>query len=140
MAKAFAAATNQDAQVFYSCDTRGRGRSRVELKGIAAEAAWSIPVKEAEDLGGKVPYIPGMPVFCTDNIATELGISKGCQGTLVRVKYVERGGRKYAVSAAVDFAGYHSPDPMAEHPNRVVAVLIAPVSISAAAEVFRVPM
>ncbi|KAJ7079347.1 hypothetical protein C8R44DRAFT_654134 [Mycena epipterygia] len=92
MSKAFASATRQDLAIYYLTDTRGRGKKCKELKGVAAEAAWHIPVKEADDLGEKVPYCPGMPVFCTDNIATELGISKGYQGTIVNLKYVERDG------------------------------------------------
>jgi hypothetical protein len=54
MAKAFATATGQDCHIYYSRDTRGRGRKRKQLTGVAAEAAWSVPVKEANDLGGKV--------------------------------------------------------------------------------------
>ncbi|KAJ6512935.1 hypothetical protein C8R45DRAFT_812553 [Mycena sanguinolenta] len=108
MAKTFASATGQETNIFHSLDTRGRGKNRKELKGIAAEVAWQVPVKEADDLGGRVPYVPGMPVFCTDNIATELGLSKGSLGTLASIKYVERSGRKYAVCAEVDFTAYES--------------------------------
>nr|GAT47507.1 ATP-dependent DNA helicase [Mycena chlorophos] len=118
MAKAFAEATGQEMALYYSSDTRGAGNAKKELRGVAAESAWRVPVKEADDLGGKVPYIPGIPVFCTDNLATELGLSKGSMGKLFSIKYVERNGRRYAVSAEVDFPGYQSEDP--EHPHRVL--------------------
>ncbi|KAJ6622259.1 hypothetical protein B0H10DRAFT_2214622 [Mycena sp. CBHHK59/15] len=65
------------------------GGKKRQLSGLAAEVAWSIPVKEANDLGGKVPFVPGMPVFCTENIATELGISNGSPGTLISIVYEE---------------------------------------------------
>jgi hypothetical protein len=54
MAEAFATATGQDCHNYHSRDTRGRGRKRQQLTGLAAEAAWSVPVKEANELGGKV--------------------------------------------------------------------------------------
>jgi hypothetical protein len=57
MAEAFATATGQDCHFYHSRDTRGRGRKRQQLTGLAAEAAWSVPVKEANDLGGKVTWI-----------------------------------------------------------------------------------
>ena len=59
-----------------------------------------------------------MPVFCTENVATELGPSKGSHGTLVSIKYVERDGRRYAVCAEVDIPGYNSS--IEEHPHRVL--------------------
>ncbi|TRM56485.1 hypothetical protein BD626DRAFT_356633, partial [Schizophyllum amplum] len=105
-ARAFADATNQSFSVYYAVDTRGKGNNRQILQGVAAEAAWRIPVKQADDLGGRVPYIPGMPVFGTENIATELGLSKGSLGTLVSITYDEREGRRYAVSATVNFPGF----------------------------------
>jgi ATP-dependent exoDNAse (exonuclease V) alpha subunit len=74
--------------------------------------------KEGGRLSGKLPLVSGMPVFCTENIATELRISKGCMGKLVSVKYVDRSGRRYAVSAEVDFPGYRGKDPL--HPHRVL--------------------
>ncbi|KAJ3881168.1 hypothetical protein F5051DRAFT_290444, partial [Lentinula edodes] len=117
-AKAFARATGQEFHVYHSTDTRGRGKNKKVIKGVAAEAAWRIPVKDAQDLGGKVPYIPGMPVFGTENIATELGLSNGSLGTLVSLTYEIHDDRYYAVSATVDFPGYKSNDPM--HPNRVL--------------------
>ncbi|KAJ7239921.1 hypothetical protein C8J57DRAFT_1025641, partial [Mycena rebaudengoi] len=119
MAKAFATATDQECHVYHSKDTRGRGGRRRQLTGLAAEVAWAIPVKEANDLGGKVPYVPGMPVFCTENIATELGISNGSPGTLISVVYEEIETRRYAISAEVDFRAYKNSDPNAPHPHRV---------------------
>ncbi|KAI5827647.1 hypothetical protein K523DRAFT_209259, partial [Schizophyllum commune Tattone D] len=116
--QAFAEATGQEFALYYSFDTRGKGSNKRELKGVAAEAAWRLPVKTAEDLGGRVSYIPGMPVFGTENIATELGLSKGSLGTLVAVTYEIREGRRYAVSATVDFPGFRSNDP--SHPHRVL--------------------
>jgi hypothetical protein len=86
---------------------------------LAAEVAWSIPVKEANDLGGKVPFVPGMPVFCTENIATELGISNGSPGTLIFIVYEEVEGRRYAISANVDFKAYKNSNPDVLHPHRV---------------------
>ncbi|KAJ7262008.1 hypothetical protein C8J57DRAFT_1030139, partial [Mycena rebaudengoi] len=119
MAKAFATATDQECHVYHSKDTRGRGGRRRQLTGLAAEVAWAIPVKEANDLGGKVPYVPGMPVFCTENIATELGISNGSPGTLISVIYEEIETHRYAISAEVDFRAYKNSDPNAPHPHRV---------------------
>ncbi|KAJ6510847.1 hypothetical protein C8R45DRAFT_793072, partial [Mycena sanguinolenta] len=118
MAKAFRTASGQEAVLYHSVDTCGRGKERRELRGVVAEAAWRVPVKDAKDLPGRVPYLTGMPVFCTDNIATELGLSKGSMGTIVSVKYVERGGRRYAISAEVDFLGFKGEDE--EYPNRVL--------------------
>ncbi|KAE9393399.1 hypothetical protein BT96DRAFT_778393, partial [Gymnopus androsaceus JB14] len=119
-AKAFAEASDQPFQVFHSTDIRGRGKNQQEIKGVAAEAAWRVPVKKAQDLGGRVPLIPGMPIFCTENIATELGLSKGSLGTLVSVKFEERLGQKYAVSATVDFPGYKGSPTDPAHPHRVL--------------------
>ncbi|KAJ6505147.1 hypothetical protein C8R45DRAFT_787660, partial [Mycena sanguinolenta] len=119
MAEAFATATGQGCNVYHSRDTRGRGRKRQQLAGLAAEAAWAVPVKEANDLGGKVPYVPRMPVFCTENIATELGISNGSPGTLVSVIFEEIEGHRYAISADVDFRAYKNSKPDAPHPHRV---------------------
>jgi hypothetical protein len=60
-----------------------------------------------------------MPVFCTENIATELGISTGSPGTLVSVKLEEVEGRRYAICAEVDFRAYKKSDPDAPYPHRV---------------------
>ncbi|KAJ6597606.1 hypothetical protein DFH09DRAFT_868187, partial [Mycena vulgaris] len=119
MAEAFAASTGQGCPIYHSKDTRGRGGKRRQLTGLVAEVAWAVPVKEANDLGGKVPYVPGMPVFCTENIATELGISNGSPGTLVSVIFEEVEGRRYAISAEVDFRAYKNSDPDAPYPHRV---------------------
>jgi hypothetical protein len=118
MAKTYGRITEQEAVMYHSIDTRGRGRKLRELKGMAAEAAWRVPVKNVRDLPGRVPYLTGMPVFCTENMATELGLSKGCMGTIVSIRYVERDGRRYAVSAEVDFPGFKGDNE--EHPNRVL--------------------
>ncbi|KAJ7101721.1 hypothetical protein C8R44DRAFT_543196, partial [Mycena epipterygia] len=118
-AEAFAIATGQEYEFYHAKDTRGRGRKKRQLSGLAAEVAWSIPVKEANDLGGKVPFVPGMPVFCTENIATELGISNGSPGTLISIVYEEVEGRRYAISADVDFKAYKNSNPNALHPHRV---------------------
>ncbi|KAJ6459328.1 hypothetical protein C8R45DRAFT_779589, partial [Mycena sanguinolenta] len=120
MAKAFANATGQGYHLYHSKDTRGRGRNRYQLTGLAAEAAWAMPVKEANDLGGKVPYIPGMPVFCTENIATELGISNGSPGILISIIFEEIEGRRYAISAEVDFRAYTNSQAGAPYPHRVM--------------------
>ncbi|KAJ7236582.1 hypothetical protein B0H12DRAFT_961325, partial [Mycena haematopus] len=119
MAKAFATATGQSCHLYHSKDTRGRGRKQLQLAGVAAEVAWAVPVKEANDLGGKVPYVLGTPVFCTENIATELGISNGSPGTIISVIYEEIGGRRYAISAEVDFRAYTNSDVDAPYPHRV---------------------
>ncbi|KAJ7190789.1 hypothetical protein B0H12DRAFT_958898, partial [Mycena haematopus] len=119
MAEAFATATGQGCYIYHSKDTRGRGKKRRQLMGLAAEAAWAVPVKEAKDLGGKVPYLPGMPVFCTENIATELGISNGSPGTLISIIFEEIEGRRYAISAEVDFRAYKNSDPHSPHPHRI---------------------
>ncbi|KAJ7812456.1 hypothetical protein B0H14DRAFT_3478826 [Mycena olivaceomarginata] len=100
MAEAFAAATGQEYHVYHSRDTRGRGRRRKQLTGLAAEAAWLVPVKEANDLGGKA--------------------SNGSPGTLVSIVYEEIDGRRYAISAEVDFKAYKSSDPDAPYPHRVI--------------------
>jgi hypothetical protein len=52
--EAFAAATGQGCHIYHSKDTRGRGGKRRQLTGLVAEVAWAVPVKEANDLGGKV--------------------------------------------------------------------------------------
>ncbi|KAJ7242279.1 hypothetical protein C8J57DRAFT_1024501, partial [Mycena rebaudengoi] len=119
MAEAFATVTGQECHAYHALDTRGRGQKRRQLTGLTAEVAWSIPVKEANDLGGKVPYVPGMPVFCTENIATELGISNGSPGTLVSIIYEEIDGRRYAISAEVDFKAYENSNANTPHPHRV---------------------
>ncbi|KAJ6505645.1 hypothetical protein C8R47DRAFT_920325, partial [Mycena vitilis] len=68
----------------------------------------------------EVPYMPGMAVFCTENLATELGISNGSPGTLVSIAYEEIDGRRYAISAEVDFRAYKNSGPDAPYPHRVL--------------------
>ncbi|KAJ6530621.1 hypothetical protein B0H19DRAFT_1273619 [Mycena capillaripes] len=112
-AEAFAAATGQGCHVYHAKDNRVGGRKRRQLNtGLVAEVAWAVPVKEANDLGRKVPYVPGMPVFCTENIATELGISKGSPGTPVSVIFDEVEGRRYAIYVGYCYAkdGRHLRD------------------------------
>ncbi|KAJ6485695.1 hypothetical protein C8R45DRAFT_1053711 [Mycena sanguinolenta] len=118
MAKTFAALSGQEPALYHSIDTQanGKGRKQRELKGMAAEAAWRVPVKNAKDLPGRVPYLTGMPVFRTDNTATELGLSKGGMGNIVSIRYTERAGRRYTISAEVDFPGFQGDDP--QHPHR----------------------
>jgi len=87
------------------------------LRNAAAEAAWAAPIKPAKNLSGKLPLIPGMPVFLVDNIATELGLSNGSEGTLVSVKYEENEGHRYAVSVEVDFPSYYNQSK--SHPHHV---------------------
>ncbi|KAL0057239.1 hypothetical protein AAF712_016126, partial [Marasmius tenuissimus] len=120
MAQAFVTTTKQECHIYYANDMKGRGRKRQQLKDLAAEAAWSVPVKEADDLGGQMPYTPSMPVFCMENIATELGISNGSPGTLVPITYDEIEGRRYAISAEADFKAYVNCDLKACHPNWVI--------------------
>ncbi|KAJ7209878.1 hypothetical protein B0H12DRAFT_964388, partial [Mycena haematopus] len=120
MAQAFANVSKQEFHLYHAKDTRGRGSKKHQLTGLAAEIAWSIPVKDANDLGGRVPYVPGMPVFCTENIATELGISNGSPGTLVSVIFEEIDGHRYPISADVDFRAYTTMNRNAPHPHRVI--------------------
>ena len=47
-----------------------------------------------------------MPVFLTENIATELGLSNGSEGTVVSLKYEEKDNRRYLISVTVDFPSY----------------------------------
>jgi hypothetical protein len=119
MADAFAMETGQEYHIYYSRDLKGCGRSKRQLTGLAAEVAWDIPVKEANDLGGHMLYIPGMAVFCTENIATELGISNGSHGQLVSVVYEDHGGCRYAISADVDFESYNNTSPTAPNSHRI---------------------
>jgi hypothetical protein len=60
-----------------------------------------------------------MPVFCTENIATELGLSNGSPGVIVSVVFEEISGRRYAISADVDFEAYRKSSPDAPNPHRV---------------------
>ncbi|KAJ6508573.1 hypothetical protein C8R45DRAFT_795498, partial [Mycena sanguinolenta] len=121
MVKAFGTATGQEVILYHSLDTQAldkKGHKHQELAGEAAEAAWRVPVKEAKDLPGRVSYLTGMAVFCTDNTATELGLSKGSMGTIVSIRYIDRGGRRYAISAEVDFPGFKGDNK--DFPHRVL--------------------
>ncbi|KAJ6605880.1 hypothetical protein B0H10DRAFT_1820159 [Mycena sp. CBHHK59/15] len=102
MAEAFAVATGQEYHVYHSRDTRGRCRRRKQLTGLAAEAAWLVPVKEANDLGGKRSQKPAGFRVSIVWACTELGISNGSPGTLVSIVYEEIDGRRYAISAEVE--------------------------------------
>jgi hypothetical protein len=71
--------------------------------------------------------MPGMAVFCTENLATELGVSNGSPGILVSIIYEEIHQRRYAISAEVDFAAYTKNDANAPHPHRI---LLKPITES----------
>jgi hypothetical protein len=115
--KAFAQVTNQQFHVYYSEDTCGGGKKKFTLKNEAAEAAWNTSIKRAKDLSGRLPLIPGMPIFLTDNIATEIGLSNGSEGKLVGVNYKEYEGKRYATSVLVELKTYNNPQQ--ENPHRV---------------------
>jgi hypothetical protein len=117
MSEALAEATCQEFPLYHSHNVVGHGRQKHQLTGLAAEAAWALPVKKVNDLGGCIPYLPGMPVFCTENIATELGVSNGSAGTIVHITYEIEDGRRYAVSAEVDFSAYRSSDISSLNPH-----------------------
>ncbi|KIJ25642.1 hypothetical protein M422DRAFT_122480, partial [Sphaerobolus stellatus SS14] len=119
-AKAFAAATGQEFHFYYSEDSYGKGKKKKKLQNMAAEAAWNARVKDAGDMGGRLPLLPGMPCFLTENIATELGLSNGSEGTVVSVKYKIVDGKRYAVAVNVDFKSYNNPKKV--YPHRVTLV------------------
>jgi len=62
-----------------------REKNRYILQNNAAKAAWNGKAKDAKDLSGHLLLIPGMPVFLTENIATELGLSNGSEGTYTNI-------------------------------------------------------
>jgi hypothetical protein len=125
--KAFAETTGQGFHVYHSMDTipngRGKGSVRVQLRNLCREAAWNLPFKDTADLGGRLPLIPGMPVFLVKNLATELGLSNGSPGTLVSVKYTTQSNHqttwRYAISVEVDFPSYTNSKAMGHCPHRV---------------------
>jgi len=117
-AHAFVHLSGYDFHFYYSTDTCGQGCNKILLQNEAAHAAWNTPVKAASDLSGHLPLIPGMPVFLTQNLATELGLSNGSEGTLVSVTYQLRNNKRYAISAQVDFNSYNQGSP--EHPHRIM--------------------
>ncbi|KAF9254571.1 hypothetical protein L218DRAFT_951450 [Marasmius fiardii PR-910] len=58
-----------------------------------------------------------MPMFCTEIITTELGISTyGSRGKLVSIVYEEHEGWRYTISANVEFRAYTNSDPNTPHP------------------------
>ena len=81
----FAEATNQLFYLYHLFDYTSKGTKKKVLHNAAAEAAWAAPIKAENKLSGKLPLIPGMPVFLVENIATELGLSNCSEGTLVSV-------------------------------------------------------
>ncbi|KAJ7598740.1 hypothetical protein C8J56DRAFT_739998, partial [Mycena floridula] len=116
----FAKVTGQECCVLYSEDFVGRGRKRTILTGKNAQAAWNTPIKShANDFSGRLALVIGMPVYIVDNMAVELGVSKGSRGILTGVKYRTCEGRHYAISAEVDLPLYTSFDPNAEFPHRL---------------------
>ncbi|KIJ42108.1 hypothetical protein M422DRAFT_126760, partial [Sphaerobolus stellatus SS14] len=111
----FAHATGQSFHLYHSLDYFVNNKSKLLLKNAAADAAWNAPTKKANNLYGHLPLVPGMPVFLTDNIATEIGLSNGCEGTLVSLKYEVAGNKRYAASVDVDFPSYHNPNKVHQH-------------------------
>jgi hypothetical protein len=126
--EAFAKFTGQQFAVYYAEDTVGRVGHTTTLTGQNAIDAWDTPIKSnANDLSGRLPLVVGMPIFIVDNIAVELGISKGSGGTLIGLRYEIRGGRRYAISVEVEIPAYTSSDPDAQFPHRLT---LAPVADS----------
>ncbi|KAL9933037.1 hypothetical protein V8E36_008292 [Tilletia maclaganii] len=120
MAEAFAAASGQEHHLYYSVDKSGRGDKQRSLRYLAADVAWKVPPKTSGDLHGRLPLAIGMPVFCTENIATEFGISNGSEGTVARIAYMEEQGKRFATSVEVDFIKYTGPVIVPGHSHRVV--------------------
>ena len=129
--QAFAKMTRQEFHVYHSTDSKGKGKNKYILQNAAAKAAWNGRVKDAKDLSGHLPLIPGMPVFLTENIATEIGLSNGSEGKLISVKYEIRESKRYAVSVDVDFKAYNNPNN--SNPHRVT---LAPIT---GKTIFRLP-
>ena len=119
-ARALAAYLGSTAEVYYSFDYVGSVNAPVALTGRNAEAAWiSPPKKHAGDLHGRLLLVVGMPIIVVDNLATECGVAKGANGTLVGLKYDIEGGRKYLVSVTVDLPSYTSTQEDEAHPHRL---------------------
>ena len=96
------------------------------MTGLNTVDAWNTPIKSnGKDLSGRLPLLIGMPIFVVDNIAVELGISKGSGGTLINLRYEIRNGRRYAISVDVDIPAYTSSDPSADYPHRLTLGLTA---------------
>ncbi|KAJ7586002.1 hypothetical protein C8J56DRAFT_759048, partial [Mycena floridula] len=123
--QAFARSTGQEFAVYYAEDTVGRGKKRVTLTGQNARDAWNTPIKSlAHDLSGRLALVIGMPVYIVENLAVELGVSKGSSGTLVSIEYKLHEGRRYAISAEVDLPLYTSSDPDSPFPHRLTLSLV----------------
>jgi hypothetical protein len=104
----------------------GRGKKKVVLSGQNAEDAWDTPIKaNANDLSGRLPLAIGMPIFIVDNLAVNLGLSNGSDGTVVNIAYELVDGRRYLVSVDLDVPRYVSSDPDAALPHRLTLVPIS---------------
>ncbi|THU89502.1 hypothetical protein K435DRAFT_677829 [Dendrothele bispora CBS 962.96] len=120
MTKAFARATSQEHQVYYSEDWVIMNDKKTILAGRCAEDAWSTEIKaDAQDLSGRLGLVIGMPVIIVDNIAVELNVSNGSRGTLVGITYYTVNGRRFAVTADIKLPNYINPDPSAQNRNVV---------------------
>ena len=53
------------------------------------KAILELPDNKTEHLPGYLPFVPGMPVLLTKNIATELGLSNGARGIFRLLVYEE---------------------------------------------------
>ena len=51
------------------------------------KAILELPDNKTEHLPGYLPFVPGMPVLLTENIATELGLSNGAKGIFRQLVY-----------------------------------------------------
>ncbi|CAF2704684.1 unnamed protein product [Rotaria sp. Silwood2] len=51
------------------------------------KAILELPDNKTEHLPGYLPLVPGMPVLLTENVATELGLSKGTRGIFHQLVY-----------------------------------------------------
>ncbi|KAL9934843.1 hypothetical protein V8E36_006618 [Tilletia maclaganii] len=121
MAAAFASNSGQELHMYYSVDKVGRGNEQRQLQNAAAHSAWLVPPKQAGDLHGRLPLVIGMPVFCTENIATELGVCNGADGVVAKITYTEERGKRFATSVEVDFPTFTSVE-QTEFPNRVTVI------------------
>ncbi|KIY65053.1 hypothetical protein CYLTODRAFT_335253, partial [Cylindrobasidium torrendii FP15055 ss-10] len=111
MTRAFAKASGNAYEVYYSEDSVGSSKTRIILKGQNALDAWATPQKRmAHDLAGRLTLVIGMPIIVTDNVLVKKGISNGSRGTLVGVNYYCRDGRRYATSVDVNLPLYRGDD------------------------------
>lgn len=51
------------------------------------KAVLELPDNKTEHLPGYLPFVPGMPVLLTENLATELGLSNGTRGIFRQLVY-----------------------------------------------------